>query len=391
MVKYVLMQVPEYIGNFRKTNPEDDLQVGPTAVAFGPAGTMLDDMLRRIGVDDPRDKESELYMIAEEVAEHRPRVVEYSAAVCRELSIGSYSETRRDTMQVKKRDQQPQDSRSPEELEQGVRSSIEAVRFMITAATVQTLARLVLLQGKMSEEKAAIQAIGDTNPEFNAAFTVAGGGELVIERAFIGNTRVGQAQVDFRPARFRRAPDWIRSAKQWDDGPVDLAAGFHVEEDGLIIVREWCKSRKNGYIPILSSSGIDSGQHTSSRREANLQADVLLVSLGKEPDVLPVQMKNIVNEANRAEYDPRVILMSAQDMGGVEMRPDRVRDRRGDLHTGSVTKTVVGRITTNFSSVVNSRNNQKQQVQKFTKGLQPQVNRFDELVEQMRARTATPE
>ncbi len=379
------MKTAEYIGNFRPVTKEDDLLVGAPALAFGPSGAMLDGMLRRVGIDDPRDTNSELYYIAEEVAARKSLVHDYSVAICRQLGLVSYFDIRRDGIPIKqKTDDRPKDTRSPEELEAGVQSSVEAIQFMMTSVTLQALANYVLLSPKVKANAAAVQAIGNTQREFNAAFAITADGELIIERAFIGNTRVGPASVNFLPARDRRAPKWIEDAGNWDDGPIDLAAGHHVEADGLIICREWCKARRDGYIPIVASRGIDSEQYSRSRREANLQADVILVKLGDEPDILPVQMKNIINEDDRANYDPRVVMMSAQDMGGVEMRSDKVRDRHGNLCTGSVTRTVIGQISHRYNEAVHARNNQKQHVQKFSRSTQPQVERMDVLVAKAR-------
>lgn len=370
------MNVPEYMAHFPEVHSTSVYDLA------GGAYQDLDSMLRLVGVDDPADPNTELSQIAEAIVVSENSAYGDITRFVRNAGFGQHH----DRMQMVERVDDTREV-SSERLEKRISGILEGHRASICYASMITLANALNMHGRVKKvQTIPAQAMGATQPQLAHASQVMATTQFFVDKAFIGDERVGEPTVEFSTSATRVLPNWMKDASSWSDGPVDLMLGFHLEHDSFFVLREWCKARREeGYIPVFAPANIDSGQFSESRKESNLQADILLVRLGDEPDIIPVQMKNVIRSKDLDDYDDRVLLMRAQDLGLVTMRTEAVRDQEGHMRTGVISRVVAGSIAREWNLAYSAKQNAKQRLARFSRDQQPRIATVDRLIAEKRA------
>lgn len=363
------MNPQEYLAEFHKPQVVDQSNPRQTSALF------LDGMLRRLGLDNPKSGlDSELGQIADSIID--------LDQICMDVVPASRTPAR-NRRGIAKQDLPKEET--PEELYTRIDREAEYSRERASYLSSIMLANAVKLCVSNRPDDAVNNAMGGMMTR--VAKSLRPHGYIIdVERDIIDHEQIGPTRVTaVNNPNTGRLESWLRNVKEWGDGPLDLITGFHVETDGFVALLEWCRYMHNGYIPVFAPRNIDCQQYFESRRNSNLQSDILLCRINQDfADIIPVQIKTTIGSKNRDKYDENVILIGAQDLDLVSQQPASI-SHNGRVHTGVTTNLQAGRHTKGWTKAVGSKTNRKQMHKQFIRTLGGAFKQIDQLLQHTRA------
>ena len=108
-------------------------------------------------------------------------------------------------------------------------------------------------------------------------------------------------------------PEWLNDHHDWDE-PFHFLCSRLSEMDAYVALYEWCIDRGLPMLPIIPPTVIDEAMHPYV--DGKLNSDVLLCSLASN-EVVPIQVKNTINQQTLDRYSDEVVLLSRVELGTV--------------------------------------------------------------------------
>jgi hypothetical protein len=176
-------------------------------------------------------------------------------------------------------------------------------------------------KGPLTEEKVAREIKDVTTNERRILGNALNGyrGVIAIENDYDSTGKlqledVVDMRVKVTRPHDRHTPNWMHHADEWGDH-LGLLCSAITEAEALLVLQEWVMARNLPYLPIAAPDDFERGR-LRDPLEPSFRADILLCSMipGRN-EIIPVQVKNYVDQGMYAQYSPHVVLVSPRHLG----------------------------------------------------------------------------
>lgn len=174
-------------------------------------------------------------------------------------------------------------------------------------------------------------------------------------------------------------PRWLTDSGQWHEALHSMCASL-TEMDTYIALQEWVIDRKLPLVPVIAPRSIEGGnQHRPKGDTKNYRADLLLLDLTKN-DIIPIQVKNRITDAQAEEYFDGMAFVNPKSLGLKTYGHKPVTRASGVISTGDTVVTSHGQILSAWLNLQSSKAPKKANKLAFAQMLEPAFRTFDEIL-----------